>query len=133
MRQTTGWAIGVVAIGLAAAAFHFSTLWLPPPATPLPTELPAATPTRPSPAPTAPVVRYPLTTPPAPAEQAEPLPVLDQSDTAMQEALRALVGAPAWAAYFRPDMVIRRIVAPIDTVPGAQAAARMMPQKPVGE
>jgi hypothetical protein len=72
---------------------------------------------------TEPQIRYPLRTDPQP----EPLPALNESDTTVAGALRALLGPRALEELFNSSQLIRRVVATIDNLPRSKVAARLMP------
>ena len=91
------------------------------------TPSPAAEPTPPVPDPE--VERFPIVAVTPPAEPAPPINLDD--DTTYRDGLLKLVG-PEALAYFYPERMIRRFVATIDNLPREEAAAKMMPVKPVG-
>jgi hypothetical protein len=67
---------------------------------------------------------------PLPAAADAPLPSLDQSDGAMQQALAEVLGSDAVRLFFNLDGLVRRIVASIDNLPRDSVAARLNPVKP---
>lgn len=73
--------------------------------------------------------RFPVA-PPPPAEA--PLPVLNESDAPLGEALGRLVSPQALARFFELEDVIRRAVATIDNLPREHYAQRLSPVKPIG-
>ena len=60
-----------------------------------------------------------------------PLPALAESDGAMREALSGLFGASTFDALFRPQELVRNIVATVDNLPRKNVALRLIPVKPV--
>jgi len=95
------------------------------------TQLPGANPTTGSAtaSPAAPAIEHPI-------EQAQvgdsgadsaPLPALDASDTAVIEALAALLGGDGLAGLLNPQHVIQRIVATIDSLPRKKLAMDALP------
>jgi hypothetical protein len=124
--RVIAWIILVVVAGAVAGGYYY---WMQhrPRAAPPPPPPPAVKPKpTPAPPPSPPAILHPLETPP-PA----PLPALDQSDSAMRDALEKLVGAQSFAELFYPDRIILRIVATVDSLPRRTAPAKMMPVKPV--
>jgi hypothetical protein len=61
-----------------------------------------------------PPVQHPLE---EPAATGEPLPAVGESDGALAEALKGLIGAPAVQAWLVPDEIARRFVATVDNLP----------------
>lgn len=122
MKRTTWWVLLVVILVGGAAAYYYwqRSLQRPVPPQPSKTEAP------PAPVSTAPAILHPLET-----KEAQPLPVLGDSDAAMREALAELLGKKSSTEFFYPDLMIRRIVATIDNLPRKKAPVRMMPVKPV--
>ncbi len=120
----------VVILVLAAAGLLYRELGPAPPAPPeraAPPEPPAPLPLQP---PAPPPVRHPLPLAPAAARPAQPLPPLDESDPAVARALGALVGSRSFAALFRPQRIIFRIVATVDSLPRAQVPVAALPVHP---
>lgn len=66
------------------------------------------------------------------AKAAEPLPTLDESDSALGAALAALVGDKPFAALFIPERLVRHIVATVDNLPREEAPVKMWPVRPAG-
>jgi DUF3014 family protein len=60
-----------------------------------------------------------------------PLPALAESDATVREGLSGLLGASTFDALFRPQELIRNIVATIDNLPRKNVALRLVPVKPV--
>ena len=93
------------------------------------------TPTRPVPTAAAPVVPNVAPHPiqhPLPQTQAsdEPLPPLEQSDSAVHDALTGTFGDSV-LAFIVPNNFIRNFVATVDNLPRPKLAARLNPLKPV--
>lgn len=114
--------IGLAVLIAAVAAYFYYELYdsLKAPA-PQPAEL------------AAPAARTLPVAPPEPlatAPKAEPepsLPSLDNSDSMIRDRLAALIGRQAFADYFLPVALVRRIVATVDNLPRQTAPRRMMP------
>jgi hypothetical protein len=66
------------------------------------------------------------------APEAATAPTLDESDTAMQEALAGLYGGQAPGQFFYLNDIVRRIVVTVDNLPRKQVASRLSPMKPPG-
>jgi hypothetical protein len=75
-----------------------------------------------------PAIQHPLDE----APPVEPLPALDESDSAMARAIAALVGDKQFAAFFISERMVRHIVATVDNLPRQEASVKMWPVKPVG-
>jgi len=126
MKRTTWWVMLVVILGGVAAAYYYWQRSLqqpvPVPVAPQPskTEAPQA------PVSTGPVILHPLET-----KEAQPLPVLGESDAAMSEAQAEVLGRKSLTEFIYPDLMIRRIVATVDNLPRKKAPVRMMPVKSV--
>jgi len=118
-------ALGALLIAIGAVAYYF---WQRQPVTG-PAVAPPAAPQAQAPAPPASssAVEHPVETP-APSEQ---LPSLAESDAAARDALASLFGSPTFDALFRPQEMIRNIVATVDNLPRKTVALRLMPVKPV--
>jgi len=120
-----GWpiAIGALLIALGGAGYYFWRQAQEAPA-PVAPAGPAETPPKAS----GPGVEHPIE---APAHADAPLPPLAESDAAAREALSTLLGAATFEALFRPQELIRNIVATIDNLPRRTLAQRLIPVKPV--
>jgi Protein of unknown function (DUF3014) len=116
-------AIAAVLIAIAAAAFY---LWQRQSASTLVPAVPPAQPAAPQ-ANAESGIQHPVG---ARSEPSPALPALAESDAAVREALAPLFGS-AFDALFRPQELIRNIVATIDNLPRKQVALRVMPVKPV--
>jgi hypothetical protein len=115
------WLALVVLLVVCAAAYYFWSGKPPEPKPPARAQTPAAN----TPAPAQPALRHPLDT--ARADQAAPLPALDQSDASLWQALADLLGPKALAELLRPEQIVRHIVATVDNLPRESAASRVMP------
>jgi len=119
------WGLVLSGLLLAAAAVWFK--WFKPqPALPVPVAEAPVEPVAPVSAP--PPVDYPV---PAATVDAPALPALADSDAAFRDALMALPGAGALAAWLVPDMPIQRLVVTIDNLPRDRVAVKLRPLKPV--
>lgn len=81
--------------------------------------------------PVPPPSHYPIETPPPAASPAKPLPALEDSDAAAQEALGGLLGGLDPANLFQLKNLIRRIVATIDNLPREKVSTRISVLRPV--
>ena len=118
------WWIAVPAIVLIVAAagyYYYTHRAVEPPA---PAALPRAEAAPVPPAPAEPAIRHPLETAQA---EAEGLPGLDSSDSAMGDALARLLGRKWFTDFVRPDQIVRRIVVTVDNIPRETVPRRMMP------
>jgi hypothetical protein len=117
-------AIGAVLIALAAAGYYFWRQQAEAPAVVAPVlpPQPAAPQTSGS------GIEHPVG---EAANSAAPLPALAESDGAVREALSGLFGAATFDALFRPQELVRNIVATIDNLPRRNVALRLVPVKPV--
>jgi hypothetical protein len=118
------WWIAVPAVVLVVAAagsyYYMQQAAQPPaPAAPPRAEAPAAPPVAAEPA-----IRHPLQSAQA---EAEGLPSLDNSDSALRDALARLLGKKWFTDFVRPDQIVRRIVVTIDNLPREAVPQRMMP------
>jgi len=117
-----GWVAAVVLAAAAGAAYY---LWSGTPAAPArPNRAPTVQ--EKTPAPAAPASRPPLDASRA-GKAAIALPVLDQSDAALWQALAGLLGTKTLAELLKPEQIARRIVATVDNLPREAAASRAMP------
>lgn len=118
--------VGVLVLAAAIALFYFqraSPKVEPPP----PPQLqPEAQPAAPVPEP---AVQQPEPEP-QPEAPAVPLPSLNESDAAIQDALSGLVGRESLSQFLVPTDVIRHIVATVDNLPREKVAVRLWPILP---
>ncbi len=121
-------AIGVLLIAVGGAAYYF---WQrqPAPEVAVSAPAPAPAPQPAAPASTEPRIEHPLEAASAPSPL--PLPALGESDAAVREALASIFGATTFDALFRPQELIRNVVATIDNLPRKNLALRVIPLKPV--
>jgi hypothetical protein len=121
MKKTIWWLILIVGLALVGAVIYRA---FQAPATDraeYPPEPPPAASTEPAPP-------QAQTHFPVPREsQEEPLPPLDQSDHAIQEALRGLWSGNTLERVLQLDGFIRRVVATTDNLPGKKLALRLLP------
>ncbi|MFQ6024375.1 MAG: DUF3014 domain-containing protein [Acidiferrobacterales bacterium] len=126
MRDATRWLVLVIVLGSILAAFYY--YWQQ--KYPLPNKA--------QPAPEAkiePRIRHPIQgaeaqRAPQTDEQAKPLPPLNESDEATQDALSGLFGRKSVQEFFRLEDIVRRLVVTIDNLPRRQVPLRYMPVKP---
>lgn len=129
MQRKVWIAVVILLLGGALAAYFFMRKGAEtPPAPSPPSTLPqlvAAPSTPPEPAPSVPVIRYPLG-----SAAAAQLPELDKSDASILKALGELLGRK-WLSFFFTDGVIHRVVATVDNLPREKLPAGVIPLKPV--
>ena len=126
MNKATPWIVLlVIVLGLSAWFFYRNET---PEQHPSVVKLPTAS----TPVPAIPQVSYPVEEIPQLEElPPEPIPALEDSDSAMVEALAAVVGAEALGHYFVLEQIISRVVATIDSLDSRQVAPLVMPVQPV--
>jgi Protein of unknown function (DUF3014) len=123
-KSRTWWiAVPAIAVIVAGAGYYYYTHMAPEPAPAAPRAEAPVAPPAPAAAPE-PAVRHPLETAQA---EAEGLPSLDNSDSAMREALARLLGKKWFTDFVRPDQIVRRIVVTVDNLPREAVPQRMMP------
>lgn len=124
-------AVAVVAV---AGAIWFWWQWHSAASVPAHIEVPpvASTPIVPPAPPVAeePPIQHPLEV--AEKKPAEPLPALDDSDSAVATALTELVGGKPFASLFVSEALVRHFVATVDNLPREQAPVKMWPVRPAG-
>jgi hypothetical protein len=118
------WLLGFMAVGAGGIAWYLYQPEAPQPAAP-----PRAAAAQP--APPAPPTHYPIEDNAPAAAPSRPLPVLDDSDAAAQEALSGLAGPQTLAELFQLKNLIRRIVATVDNLPREKISGRLSAFKPV--
>jgi len=119
----------VVVIGAAGAAWYF---WPREPALPPPAPAPIAQ-VKPAPEPAPEHFPVPEIKDEKEAKApATPLPALNDSDKAAQEALASLLGNDALRRFFNLEGLVRNIVVTVDNLPRKTFAMRLSPLKPVG-
>jgi hypothetical protein len=116
--------IGVAAAVVVVAAGTWYYLHTRRPLPSVPVEMPA-----PAPAPPAaePAIQHPL---PAAQENKAlqgPVPALADSDPALSDALKSLVGEDAFRDYLRPESIVRHLVVTIDNLPRQKIAVEKRP------
>jgi hypothetical protein len=129
MNKTSGWLTVAVTLAGVAGAFYFSWTYTTQGAQMIRPFDDAAPPARIAKA-DAPK-RYPLQANKEDALAGQPLPVLNESDPPVSQALSELVG-PYWLdKVFRLQETVRNIVATVDNLPRSSVAARLLPTRPV--
>src|SRR5262245_18939077 len=123
MDKAIGWIVEAVAAVATAAILYFGLQKMRPEPRPVPPPAAAPSASRPE---AGPEIRYPIQT------EGKPLPPLNDSDSAMREAVLALLGEKSLGALLNPQELVRHIVATIDNLPRRKVALRLMPVKPVG-
>lgn len=125
MNRSFAWIAAAVLVIVAGAAggYYGYRYWRgKPPVTPQ-AEAPSA-PVAPAPSGASePAVRYPVTASTEPV----PLPSLAMSDSAMRAAVVGLIGERAFANWFVPESIIRRLVVTVDNLPRAKMSAQYRP------
>lgn len=111
-------------LALAAGGGYYAwRMREPPPPAPKPVaQAPPAAPAKSEPG-----IEHPIDEAPA----SVPLPTLADSDPALGSAVASVVGKQSFEQLFVPEGLVRHLVATIDNLPRKQAAARLMPVKPV--
>jgi hypothetical protein len=80
------------------------------------------------------VIEYPIPEPePEPEFIPEPLPLLNESDSEVRQALSEIVGANPLAVYLVKDHAVSRLVATFDSLASRQVPAEINPIKPAGD
>jgi hypothetical protein len=128
-RPSMRWGLAAAIVAILAAAGAAYYLWQQRAEPPVGVQAPAAPP---APAPQAsaePRIEHPIEAPSTPP--AVPLPALAESDSMVHEALAAIFGATRFDALFRPQDIVRHVVATIDNLPRKNAALRLSPINPV--
>jgi len=122
-------ALGALLIAIGGAAYY---LWQRQPASQVAVSPPVAAPAAPAAAPgtAEPRIEHPVEAAAA-APGPLPLPALGESDAAVGEALASIFGTSTFDALFRPQELVRNVVATIDNLPRRNVALRLMPLKPV--
>jgi DUF3014 family protein len=126
------WSVPVALALIIAAvggAYYVYYLAQPRPLPPVAAPAPASPPQSAPEASAEPRVEHPIEQ--ASAPPAVPLPVLDESDSTVREMLAGIFGAATFDALFRPQDLVRNIVATVDNLPRKSVASRLMPIKPV--
>lgn len=118
MSKTIWWSVLIVVVIALGAVLYYQGQKAPPRFTP-----PVVEPKPPAP-PAEPQIRYPVESAPE-----KPLPSLNQSDTAVKEALQGLWGEKTLEQFFNLNEFIRRVVATVDNLPRPKVALRLMPVK----
>src|ERR1700691_483938 len=129
MRNNGGWTVNKPVIGVAAVvlvvgigiAYYFHGRSNLPASEPVPVPPPPA-------ASNEPAIEHPV--PDSAARQSTPLPALNDSDSAMKEAISSLIGANA-VQYVVPEDIVRHVVVTIDNLPRQKAPAAERPTEPV--
>ena len=128
--QRKAWVIVALILLCAAVAGYFLLLRQaePPPLAEefIPAQPAAAPPPAPAPTLAEPAIAHPL----ASAATGAPLPGLEQSDAAIAEALRAVLGKE-WKDILWPDTLIHNLVATVDNLPRQYLPAKVVPLKRV--
>ncbi|HTY04842.1 MAG TPA: DUF3014 domain-containing protein [Rhodocyclaceae bacterium] len=122
---------GAALLAALAAAGYWAWKWIGPAESQAPlaeAPAPAAPPTASGPIEAPPVIENPVAQTPS----AEPLPALDESDSALSQTIAGLVGEKAFAALFRHQTIVRRIVATVDGLPRQSAPVNRWPVEPAG-
>ena len=125
-KPSVRWGAAAVGIALIAAAGIAYYLWQRQPVQPVAAPPAVATPEPAPQASTEPRIEHPIG-----AATSTPLPALGESDPAVREAMAPLFGTGVFDALFRPQELVRNVVATIDNLPRKQVALRLLPLKPV--
>jgi hypothetical protein len=122
MNDAVRWLLLVIVVGGIVATFYYYH-WQQKPLPPIEVPPPQAK--------VEPVIRHPIE-PAQPAEEATPLPPLDDSDQATRDALANLLSQDWIQEFFQMEDIVRRIVVTIDNLPRRQVPLKYMPVKPTG-
>jgi hypothetical protein len=114
--------IAFLALAAGGGYYAWRTREPPPPAPEPVAQTPPAAPAKSEPS-----IEHPIDEAPA----SVPLPTLADSDPALGSAVASVVGKQSFEQLFVPEGLVRHLVATIDNLPRKQAAARLMPVKPV--
>ena len=118
---------GLAALAAAGAWYYFRGSAAPPPG---PTALPAVAASAAA-APSA-AIAHPVPDQDAAATAAAPLPLLNESDAPLREALAALAGPGAVQSYLEPENIVRRLVVTIDNLARQKLPAQRRPVQALG-
>lgn len=122
MKNTVSWlALLVVVGGIVAASYYYWQQDLRREPSPVP-------PTRAPEAQIAPQIRHPIEETQV-TQEVKPLPPLDESKEATQDALRRLFGQKSVEDFFYLEDFVRRLVVTIDNLPRKQVPLRYVPVK----
>lgn len=128
MKKTIGLLAFLALVAAIAAYYFWQRNQAPMPAALQPLQAPPASP---PPAQQQPPTHYPLPqtqeTPPV----QEQLPPLEQSDTALRNALADLFGSQNLLKLFHVESIVRRFVATVDNLPRKTVAPRLLSTQPV--
>lgn len=111
MDKHLKWLVPAAVVIALAALWYFNQRRGAEPATPAPAAAVA-------PAPAEPGIQYPVIADTEP----EPLPVLDDSDSALKTSLELLFGAATVGEHLNPKNIARRVVSTVDNLPRAKLA-----------
>ncbi len=133
-RTIWWWALGVVVLAAAGAAWWW---WQGRPTVPTtPQVVQGAPPSVSAPIkPEPPRVEHPIEQAPAaaaPAQEAEPLPPLAESDSALRAATGKLVGEKSLVEFFQMRDIASRLVATVDNLPRPKVAQQVLPVRGPG-
>lgn len=123
MRKPIWWVVGVLILASAAVLFYS---WR---ASRTTTHVPALQASAPKAPPAAPAVQNPVPT--QNPSQSQSLPSLNDSDSALHDALTSLIGEAATAHLIKPDMIVRHMVVTVDNLSRKRAALELRPVRPV--
>lgn len=120
------WLTGIVILAGAAAFWYYQRESAKVETQMLPAARPLEEPSAPV-AESEPEPRYPIPETPVPPLETAPLPSLNDSDTAMRDALVRLFGEGSVNQFLVPANIVINIVATIDNLPREKAAVRLWP------
>jgi hypothetical protein len=130
-RTIWWWVLGVVVLAAAGAAWWWWQGRPAPAPRPVAQSAPAAASAASEPAKAAPSrIEHPIEQAPAataPAQQAEPLPPLAESDSALRAAISKLVGEKSLVDFFQMRDLASRLVATVDNLPRPKVAQKVLP------
>lgn len=138
MKRTTTYGLALAAAAAAVLAGAGLSWWYGNrnPAPELPADLPppvAVAPPRASEPASAPAIQHPIEAAQPNVQQNAPVPTLEQSDAALNDALTALLGRKAVLSLLQTDGFVRRAVATVDNLARPHASPRLWPVVPTGD
>lgn len=121
--------VGVAAavVVIAAGTWYYLHTRHPLPSVPVPAPAPVA-----QEPPEQPGIQHPLPAAPENPALKGPVPALADSDSAMSDALKSLVGGDAVKDYLVPESIVRHLVVTIDNLARQKVAVEKRPVKEVG-
>ncbi len=117
--------VAVAVVVVAAGTWYYLRTRHASPSVPVTAQTPA-----PAEPPAEPAIQHPLPAGPSGGESQAPLPALADSDSAMSDALKSVLGDAAVKDYLLPENIIRHLVVTIDNLPRQKVAVDKRPTGP---